>query len=146
MSGSYRDIKAWQKAIELVVEIYSCTRSFPREEVYGLANQLRRAAVSVASNIAEGKGRCTDKEFLLFLHHARGSVFEVETQLTIAGRLGYVSESEARRLEGSAGEVARMLNGLIKAIKTGNGGTNTGSGSPGGVLLMTEDRRLKTDD
>jgi four helix bundle protein len=88
MSGSYRDIKAWQKAIELVVEIYSCTRNFPREKIYGLANQLRRAAVSVASNIAEGKGRRTDKEFLLFLHHARGSVFEVETQLTIAGRLG----------------------------------------------------------
>jgi four helix bundle protein len=88
MSGSYRDIKAWQKAIELVVEIYSCTRNFPREEIYGLANQLRRAAVSVASNIAEGKGRRTDKEFLLFLPHARGSVFELETQLTIAGRLG----------------------------------------------------------
>jgi four helix bundle protein len=79
MSGSYRDIKAWQKAIELVVEICSCTRNFPREEIYGLANQLRRAAVSVASNIAEGKGRRTDKEFLLFLHHSRGSVFEVET-------------------------------------------------------------------
>jgi four helix bundle protein len=67
MSGSYRDIKAWQKAIELVVEIYSCTRAFPREEIYGLANQLRHAAVFVASNIAEGKGRRTDKEFLLFL-------------------------------------------------------------------------------
>jgi len=85
MSGSYRDIKAWQKAIELVVEVYSSTW-FPREELYGLANQLRRASVSIASNIAEGKGRCTDKEFLLFLHHARGSVFEVETQLILAGR------------------------------------------------------------
>ena len=79
MNGSYRDIKVWQKAIELVVDIYFCTRSFPREEVYGLAGQLRRAAVSVPSNIAEGKGRRTDKEFLLFLHHARGSVFELET-------------------------------------------------------------------
>jgi len=86
MSGSLRDIKAWQKAIELMVEIYSSTRSFPREEVYGLANQLRRAAASVPSNIAEGKDRCTDKEFLLFLHHARGSVFEVEVQLaSLAG-------------------------------------------------------------
>ena len=92
MSGSYRDIKAWQKAIEMVVEVYSSTRSFPKEEVYGLSNQLRRAAVSVASNIAEGKGRCTDREFLLFLHHARGSVFEVETQLAIAGRLGYLAQ------------------------------------------------------
>jgi four helix bundle protein len=120
MSGSYRDIKAWQKAIELVVEIYSFTRSFPREEVYGLANQLRRAAVSVASNIAEGKGRCTDKEFLLFLHHARGSVFEVETQLTIAGRLGYLTQADEQLMGTHAGEIAKMLNGLIKAIKAGD--------------------------
>ena len=121
MSGSYRDIKAWQKAIELVVEIYFFTRGFPREEVYGLANQLRRAAVSVASNIAEGKGRCTHKEFLLFLHHARGSVFEVETQLTIAGRLGYITQAEVQRIGTLAGEIARMLNGLIKAIKSADG-------------------------
>ena len=121
MSGSFRDIKAWQKAIELVVEIYSATRSFPREEVYGLANQLRRAAVSVPSNIAEGKGRCTDKEFLLFLHHARGSVFEVETQLAIAGRLGYLTQADEQRIRTQAGEIARMLNGLIKAIKSDGG-------------------------
>jgi four helix bundle protein len=121
MSGSYRDIKAWQKGIELVVEIYSLTRSFPREEVYGLANQLRRAAVSVASNIAEGKGRCTDREFLLFLHHARGSIFEVETQLAIAGRLGYLARADEQRMEGHVGEIARMLNGLIKAIKSDGG-------------------------
>jgi four helix bundle protein len=117
MSGSYRDIKVWQKAIELVVDIYSCTQGFPREEVYGLSNQLRRAAVSVASNIAEGKGRRTDKEFVLFLHHARGSVFEVETQLTIAGRLGYIAPDEAPQMGNSAGEIARMINGLIKSIK-----------------------------
>ena len=97
MSGSYREIKVWQKAIELVADIYSCTRSFPREELYGLAGQLRRAAVSIASNIAEGKGRRTDREFLQFLHHARGSVFEVETQLTIASRLGYMPEAEVLR-------------------------------------------------
>ena len=116
MSGSYREIKVWQKAIELVADIYSCTRSFPREELYGLAGQLRRAAVSIASNIAEGKGRRTDREFLQFLHHARGSVFEVETQLTIASRLGYMPEAEVLRLGHSASEIARMLNGLIKAI------------------------------
>ena len=97
--------------------------TFPREEIYGLANQLRRAAVSVASNIAEGKGRRTDKEFLLFLHHARGSVFEVETQLTIAGRLGYVTQLE--RTGNSAGEIARMLNGLIKSIRSGVAETGT---------------------
>ena len=100
----------------MVVDIYSCTRSFPKEELYGLAGQLRRAAVSIPSNIAEGKGRRTDKEFLLFLHHARGSVFEVESQLTIAGLLGYIPESEVGRLGNSAGEIARMLSGLIKAI------------------------------
>ena len=116
MSDSYRDIKVWQRAIELVVDIYSCTRSFPKEELYGLAGQLRRASVSIPSNIAEGKGRRTDKEFLLFLHHARGSVFEVESQLTIAGLLGYIPESEVRRRGNSAGEIARMLSGLIKAI------------------------------
>ena len=121
MSGSLRDIKAWQKAIELMVEIYSSTRSFPREEVYGLANQLRRAAASVPSNIAEGKDRCTDKEFLLFLHHARGSVFEVETQLAIAGRLGYLTQADEQRIRTQAGEIARMLNGLIKAIKSDGG-------------------------
>jgi four helix bundle protein len=101
------------------VDIYSCTRGFPKEEMYGLVSQLRRAAVSIPSNIAEGKGRRTDKEFLLFLHNARGSAFEVETQLTIAGLLGYISGAEVRRLEDSAGEIARTLSGLIKSIGSG---------------------------
>ena len=116
MSGSYREIKVWQKAIELVVDIYSCTRDFPNEEMFGLTSQLRRAAVSIASNIAEGRGRRTDREFLQFLHHARGSVFEVETQLTIASRLAYLPDPDVLELGNSAGEIARMLNGLIKAI------------------------------
>jgi four helix bundle protein len=117
MSGSFRDLKAWQKAIELVAAIYSCTRTFPKDEQFGLASQLRRAAVSVPSNIAEGKGRFSDKEFNLFLHHARGSLFEVETQLTIAHRLGYLAEPDASRLVSQAGEVARMLNGLIHSLQ-----------------------------
>jgi four helix bundle protein len=118
MSGSYRDLKAWQKGIELVVEIYASTRTFPKDEVYGLAGQLRRAAVSVPSNIAEGKGRSTDKELVLFLHHARGSIFEVETQVTVAGRLGYITQARMDRLEDLSGEIAKMLNGLIKAVKS----------------------------
>jgi four helix bundle protein len=122
MSGSYRDVKVWQKAIEFVVDIYSCTRTFPRDEIYGLASQPRRAAVSVPSNIAEGKDRRTDKEFLLFLHHARGSVFEVETQLTIAGKLGYIAQTDVQRMANSAGEIARMLNGLINAISSSQPG------------------------
>jgi four helix bundle protein len=116
MSGSYRDLLAWQKAIDLVEEIYSCTRTFPKEEHFGLTNQLRRAAVSVPSNIAEGKGRFTDKDFNLFLHHARGSLFEIETQLTIAKRLGYLSETAAKKIMDQAGELARILNGLIRSI------------------------------
>ena len=86
-----------------------------------MANQLRRAAVSVPSHIAEGKGRSTDKEFLLFLHHARGSLFEVETQITIAGRLGYATQAEVQQMGNLAGEIARMLNGLIKAIRSNEG-------------------------
>ena len=116
MSGSYRDLQAWQKVIELVRAIYSCTAVFPKEEIYGLRAQLRRAAVSIASNIAEGKGRSSDREFAVFLHHARGSVFEVETQLTIANRLGFLADTEAVKLCDSAGEIARMLNGLISAV------------------------------
>jgi four helix bundle protein len=117
MSGSYRDLRAWQKAVDLVVEIYTCTRAFPRDELYGLVNQLRRAAVSVPSNIAEGKGRSSDKEFVLFLHHARGSVCEVETQLTIANRLGYITQGETDRLAALTCEVAKILNGLINSLK-----------------------------
>jgi len=117
MSGSYRDLMAWQKAIELVAEIYSCTRTFPREEQFGLTNQLRRAAVSIPSNIAEGKGRSTDKDFSLFLHHARGSLCEIETQLTIAERLGYLPANTAGKLMEQASEVAKILNGLIRSLR-----------------------------
>jgi four helix bundle protein len=117
MNGSYRDLHAWQKAIDLVVDLYDCTRSFPKDEQYGLAAQLRRAAVSVASNIAEGKGRCSDNELIHFLYLARGSLFEIETQLTIASRLGYLSKEQSVRLAEAAGEVARMLNGLISSLR-----------------------------
>jgi four helix bundle protein len=119
MSGSFRDLQAWRKAIDLVGDIYALTRSFPREEMFGLSAQLRRAAVSVASNIAEGKGRSSDKEFSLFLHHARGSLCEIETQMVLAEKLGYASEKQAISLERSAGELARMINGLIKAVGPG---------------------------
>ena len=97
---SYRDLTTWQKAIDLVVEIYSSTQKLPKEELYGLVSQIRRAAVSVPSNIAEGKGHSTDKELTLFLHHARGSICEVETQLLIAHKLGYLNTAEVDRLSG----------------------------------------------
>ena len=113
MSGSFRDIKAWQKAIELMVEIYSSTRSFPREEVYGLANQLRRAAASVPSNIAEGKGRASKKELAYFLSNARGSLRELETQIIISARLHYIAPAVEQEFLNTVDDISRMLAGLI---------------------------------
>jgi four helix bundle protein len=116
VSGSYRDLTAWKKSIDFVVDIYAFTREFPKDEQYGLTAQLRRAAVSVASNIAEGKGRSTDKELVLFLHHALGSLCEIETQLTIAKRLGFSSDNDSTRLSEAASELGKILNGLINAL------------------------------
>jgi four helix bundle protein len=84
LSGTYEDLKVWQTAIELVLDMYRVTRFFPDDEKYGITSQIRRATVSVASNIAEGKGRASDKELMQFLCIARGSLYEVQTQLTIA--------------------------------------------------------------
>src|SRR6476659_1156091 len=92
---SYQDLVAWQKAMDLVELVYGATRGFPREEVYGLTSQVRRAAVSVPSNIAEGQGRASTKEFLHHLSIARGSLFEVETQVLVAQRLGYLPPDTA---------------------------------------------------
>jgi four helix bundle protein len=117
MSGTYRDLKVWQAAIEMVPEVYCLTRGFPREEVYGLTSQLRRAAVSVASNIAEGKGRSSDRELLYFLSNAKGSLFEMETQVMIAERLDYLSHSQSEHLLPKTAEVGRLLNGLMKAFR-----------------------------
>lgn len=116
----HRDLIAWQKAVQLVTEIYRITRAFPRDELYGLTNQIRRAAVSVPSNLAEGHGRNSRKEFHQFVGHARGSLLEVETQLEIARNLGYLSESDAAILLASASEVGRVINGLrVWSEKTG---------------------------
>ena len=117
MGQSYKDLIAWQKAMALVTEIYRSTQKFPREEVYGLTSQLRRAAVSIPSNIAEGQARHSPKEFRLFLSHARGSLVEVETQLLIAQNLSFLSAKDSEHLLGLAAELGRILNGLIGAIK-----------------------------
>jgi four helix bundle protein len=108
----HRDLIAWQKAVQLVTEIYRVTRTFAKDELYGPTNQIRRAAVSVPSNLAEGHGRNSRKEFHQFVGHARGSLLEVETQLEIARNLGYLSESNAACLLSQAGEVGRVINGL----------------------------------
>jgi four helix bundle protein len=113
MGESYRDLITWQKAMRLVTEIYQATRLFPRDELYGLTNQLRRAAVSVPSNIAEGQARFSRKEFHHFLYLARGSLVEIETQLLIAQNLGYLSPKQSPSLLAEAAELGRLLNGLI---------------------------------
>ncbi|HSE48839.1 MAG TPA: four helix bundle protein [Terriglobales bacterium] len=119
MSYSYRDLKAWQKAIELVVHIYELTGPFPKHELYGLTSQMRRAAVSIASNVAEGKGRSSDRDFVHFLTHSRGSVLELETQLIISARLNLISPKQLQEAEKKAQEVGRILNGLIQSLETG---------------------------
>ena len=117
MVMSYRDLVAWNKAMELVTEIYRVTHNFPKEELFGLMSQLRRAAVSIPSNIAEGKGRLSKGEFRQFLGNARGSLAEVETQILIAQNLSYLDEAEANRLLMKVEEVGKILNGLISAVK-----------------------------
>lgn len=114
--SSYRDLVGWQKSVELVTAVYAVTSNFPRQEVFGLTSQLRRCAVSVPSNIAEGQGSATKGEFIQFLSHARGSLFELETQLCIASKLGYLSPDQTRGLESQAREVARILNGLLTSL------------------------------
>ncbi|MCE5269169.1 MAG: four helix bundle protein [Planctomycetaceae bacterium] len=112
----YRQLIAWQKAMDLVEAVYRTTNSFPKTEVYGLASQLQRAAVSVPSNIAEGQGRSTTRDFLHFLSIAQGSLMEVETQATIAKRLGYIEEPVESSLLEAAAEVGRLLNGLCNSL------------------------------
>jgi four helix bundle protein len=91
MAGPYKELRAWKQAVDLALEVYRLTEGFPRSELYGLTTQIRRSAVSVPSNIAEGKGRFSDREFALFLRHARGSLLELETQITHRGE-AWISE------------------------------------------------------
>ncbi len=114
---SYKDLVAWQKAMDLVTEIYRVSHKFPREEIFALTNQLRRAAVSIPSNIAEGQGKSSRKEFLYFLGNAKGSLSEVETQILIARNLGYIVDEELTPLLNIAAEVGRILNGLLASLK-----------------------------
>ena len=101
----------------MVTNIYRATQTFPKHETYGLTSQLRRAAVSVASNIAEGQGRLSKREFRHFLGLARGSLLEMETQVVIAENLGYLSRVEAQPLSLASGEVSRLLHGLMQSLQ-----------------------------
>jgi four helix bundle protein len=114
---NYMDLIVWQKAMDLVESVYAVTRVWPREEVYGLTSQIRRPAVSIPSNIAEGQGRSSTKEFTHHLSIAHGLLREVETQAMIAQRLGYLSTEGSAALLSSASEVGRLINGLSNALE-----------------------------
>jgi four helix bundle protein len=118
MGESFRNLAVWQRAIELTLPVYKLTTSFPDSERFGLTNQLRRTAVSVASNIAEGYGRSTKGEYLLFLGHARGSNSEVETQIVIAKGLGFGSKEMLNATEDLCSEVGRMLGAMMKSLRS----------------------------
>jgi len=116
--SSFKDLEIWQRSIGLVEEIYRITKSFPQEETYGLSSQLRRAAISIPSNIAEGFARASEKEYKQFLYVSLGSCAEVSTQITIADRLGYLKQEKADVLSDEVEQISKMTMGLIKKLKT----------------------------
>ena len=115
--SDYRDLRAWKAAKALAIRCYQATNQFPKAEEYGLKSQIRRAAVSVPANIAEGSGRYSDRDFVRFIRIARGSVSELETLIAIASDLGYLNAREARALQTNAGNVGKMLSGLARSLR-----------------------------
>lgn len=113
---SFNELIVWQKSIELVEQIYIITRDFPKDEIYCLTNQIRRSAISIPSNIAEGQARKTTKDFLNFLSIAQGSRAELETQIIIANRLGYIEDNKAEQLFSTLTEIAKMLFSLSSTL------------------------------
>jgi four helix bundle protein len=117
----YQELIVWQKAMDLVTLVYSATEGFPQKETFGLSNQMRRSAVSVPSNIAEGQGRKSRRDFLRFLLVSNGSLQELETQAMIARRLGYLAESQQITILDLCSEVGRLINGLCRSLSKENG-------------------------
>jgi len=117
MKRNYEDLNVWQEAINLVDEIYKITRKFPKEELYGLVSQMRRSAVSIPSNIAEGSERGSKKEFLHFLAISAGSLAELKTQMIISGRNELLTDKEAEEITEKIELVSKMLNGLRRSLK-----------------------------
>jgi four helix bundle protein len=115
---SHRDLIAWQKAMNLTVEIYQITKNFPKDELYGLTSQIRRCSASVAANIAEGQGRRLSGEFKQFLGNARGSLLELDTHIELAFRVGYITQERHNNLQEQINEVGRILNGLMRSINS----------------------------
>jgi four helix bundle protein len=114
---SYRDLDVWKKSVLLVTEIYKTTANFPKEEIYGLTSQIKRSAVSVPSNIAEGRGKRSTRDFIRFLNISYGSLCELETQLIIANNLALLKTTDLETLLNASSEIARMLNGLINSLE-----------------------------
>ncbi|MEL7171024.1 MAG: four helix bundle protein [Bacteroidota bacterium] len=114
---SYTDLLVWQRAMDLVDSVYAATRSFPKSEQFGLTAQVRRAVVSIPSNIAEGWGRPSRKDFLRFLYIARGSLYEVETQLRIAKRQGFLHDDDLTGMLSQAETLSKMLLGLTRSLE-----------------------------
>lgn len=127
---SYRDLIVWQMAMNLVTDVYRLVEGFPKTEMFGLASQLRRAVVAVPSNIAEGQGRDSTREFIHHLSIAYGSLMEAETQIQIAVNLTYISQTEADQLIENAAEVGRLMNGLSRSLRQS----------------LSDNRRLTTDN
>ena len=115
---SYRDLTVWQKACDLAQEVYSLTRQFPKEELYGIVSQMRRAAVSVPSNIAEGAEREGPAEYRRFLSIATGSLAELHTQVELARRFSYVTAQQAEQVDRDIDEISKMLYGLRRRLKS----------------------------
>ena len=119
-SSNYKELKVWQKAMDLTVEVYKLVKLLPKEETYALSDQMRRAVVSIPSNIAEGQGRNSDKEFIQFLSIARGSLWELETQIEICLRIGYIDQSLATDTNNLIAEISKMPNALSNSLKPQN--------------------------
>ncbi|MEM0963612.1 MAG: four helix bundle protein [Bacteroidota bacterium] len=113
----YTDLEVWRMAMDVTDAVYNATKTFPKTETFGLASQLQRAAISIPSNIAEGWGRGRSGEYVQFLRYARGSLYEVETQLRIAARRGYVEQDTLRSLLDQTASISRMLVALMKALR-----------------------------
>jgi len=134
--SSYKDLRIWQEAVALALATYRATMAFPKHELYGLTSQMRRAAVSISSNIAEGKGHSSDGDFGRFLYHARGSLLELQTQIVIAQGLANLTEQDAAKLTRATDDLVRGLNGLIQTVR----------GPWSGLALANSERRIANGD
>ncbi len=135
-SRNYRNLELWQRAMDLVIECYDAAKKLPAREVYGLVSQIQRAAVSIPANVAEGQGRQHRAEFIQHLSIAKGSLTELETHIQIACRLQYLKEDEERELLTRTAEVGRLLNGLLRFLRSKDSAP---------TRLSTGNRRPKTD-